>query len=209
MNGIVDRADQEAGPVALEERLVVPIATTHGPSRASESLTVQANAYLFGAAFWSLGSKPEVLKRTCASHRRAIPVWSAKGPGAAAATAMLDKERERREDGFGEKRRLPPLEGAQGAGGPVVRDALLPDRLIQRPSGIESRTHVDRVANYAGMVAHTGLNVLSDRAHGQNAIDLQDIDNAFHGFVDRSEVRANPRSGRTPRGDVLGAACGE
>jgi hypothetical protein len=51
MNGIVDRADQEAGPVALEERLVVSIATTHEPSSASESLTVQANAYLFSAAF--------------------------------------------------------------------------------------------------------------------------------------------------------------
>ena len=130
MNGIVDRADQEAGPVALEERLVVSIATTHEPSSASESLTVQANAYLFSAAFWSLGSKPEVLKRTCASHRRAIPVWSAKGPGAAAASAMLDKERERREDGFGEERRLLPLQCAQGAGGPIVRDALPSDRPV-------------------------------------------------------------------------------
>src|SRR5271163_1091189 len=130
MNGIVDRADQEAGPVALEERLVVSIATTHEPSSASESLTVQANAYLFSAAFWSLGSKPEVLKRTCASHRRAIPVWSAKGTGAAAASAMLDKERERREDGFGEERRLLPLQSAQGAGGPIVRDALPSDRPV-------------------------------------------------------------------------------
>ena len=59
------------------------------------------------------------------------------------------------------------------------------------------------------MIAHTGLNVLSDRADGQNAIDLQDIENAFDGFVDQGEVRANLRTGRTPQGDVLGAACGK
>src|SRR5271170_840438 len=76
MNGIVDRAGQEAGPVALEERLVVSIATPHRPSSAGESLPLQANAYLLGAVVRPLGSKPEVLKRTCASHRRAVPVRS-------------------------------------------------------------------------------------------------------------------------------------
>src|SRR5271154_326212 len=95
-NGIVDRAGQEAGPVALEERLVVSIAAPHGPSSAGESLPLQANVYLLGAVVRPLGSKPEVLKRTRASHRRAVPVRSAKRAGAAAASAALDKERERR-----------------------------------------------------------------------------------------------------------------
>ena len=125
---VEDRAGEEIGPVALEERSLGPVAPADGPPAASETIAFEPNQDLFGAILEALGTESKFGQRPGPGERDLAPVRAAYRPRPPASPASLDVERKRGEHRFRNDRHLAPLQRPHSSVGPLEGDAALADR---------------------------------------------------------------------------------